>query len=149
MARDHHAELLAAAKARGAMITDCGQGHFQIRGALLVNYYPNAKRQTAYIAGTRHGKLFVNPQQAVALAFKPPEFRPGEVERKNYRKVKVRMFKRQKKCHWCSEKLTLDTATVDHVIPLSRGGLDNDNNRVLACSPCNQRRGHAMPEIRA
>lgn len=151
---------MEAATVRGAEIIDRGHGHFQIKGALLVNYYPNAKRQTAYIAGTTAGKQFVNPEQAVALAFKPPAYRPGESERKSggYRRVKVRLFKRQKHCHWCAVKLTLDSrhvdtdtlrkATLDHVVPLSRNGLDNDNNRVLACDPCNQKRGHSMPELR-
>jgi 5-methylcytosine-specific restriction endonuclease McrA len=45
-------------------------------------------------------------------------------------------------------KLTLDTSTMDHVIPLHRGGLDNANNRVLACEPCNSKRGHDMPELK-
>lgn len=150
MPRDHHAALLAAAKTRGATIIDRGNGHFQIKGALLVNYYPNAKRQTAYVAGTNGGKQFVNPEQAVALAFRPPTFAPGASERKSggYRRVKIRLFKKQKHCHWCRTKLTLETATVEHVIPLARGGLDNDNNRVLACGPCNQGRGHSMPELR-
>lgn len=149
MARDYHAEIVAVAKARGATVIDLGNGHIQIRGKLLVNYYPNAKRQTAYIAGTNGGKHFVNPEQAVALAFKPPEYRPGESSRGKQTAAKRRLFKRQKRCRWCNEKLTLETATVDHVIPLARGGLDNDNNRVLACSPCNNKRGHAMPEVTA
>lgn len=160
MARDHAEALRAAAAKHGAEIIDRGHGHFQIKGALLVNYYPNAKRQTAYVAGTNSGKQFVNPQQAVALAFRPPEFRPGEGERKSggYRRVKIRLFKRQKNCHWCRVKLTLDTqhvdtielrkATLDHRIPLARQGLDNDNNRVLACGTCNSQRGHSMPELR-
>lgn len=160
MAKDVRARLMEAATAHGAEIVDRGHGHFQIKGALLVNYYPNAKRQTAYVAGTNGGKQFVNPEQAVALAFKPPAFRPGESDRKSggYRRVKVRLFKRQKNCHWCRVKLTLNTqhedtaelrkATLDHKIPLARQGLDNDNNRVLACAPCNRQRGHSMPELR-
>jgi hypothetical protein len=149
VARDHKAELEKAAQALNAVVVDRGHGHFQIKGALLVNYYPNAKRQTAYVAGTNRGKHFVNPVQAVALAFKPPAFRPGETERKSggYRRVKIRLFKKQKHCHWCKAKLTLETATLEHVIPLARGGLDNDNNRVLACEPCNRKRGHSMPEL--
>lgn len=147
--KNHLAQVQSAAKARGATVRDCGNGHIQIHGVLLVNYYPNAKRQTAYVAGTTGGKRFVDPEQAVALAFQPPAFQPGIAKRKQQTSAKHRMFKTQKRCHWCRIKLTAETATVDHVIPISRGGLNNDNNRVLACQPCNSARGHAMPEIGA
>lgn len=139
--------LKMAAKDAGATLTDMGNGHFQIRGSMLVNYYPNARRKTAYVAGTTGGKHFVGPAEAVALAFQPPAMIGEKVKRKQQTSAKHRLFKKQKRCHWCRMKMTLETATVDHVVPLARGGLDNDNNRVLACSPCNRGRGHAMPEI--
>lgn len=31
--------------------------------------------------------------------------------------------------------------TVDHVVPLSRGGADGPSNWVLSCLQCNQRKG--------
>lgn len=121
-------------------------GHFHIRGALLVNYYPFAATQTAYVAGTTKGKKNVSPEEAIAMARKLPKL-VKEFKRKNYRNVKLKMLKKSNCCHWCKAVLTAEAATVDHKIPLSRGGLDNDNNRVLACEPCNQRRGNLMPEI--
>jgi len=44
--------------------------------------------------------------------------------------------------------LTKETATLDHVIPISRGGLNNANNYVIACEPCNSERGNNMPEVK-
>ena len=40
--------------------------------------------------------------------------------------------------------MTLETATVDHVIPLARGGSNADDNLVLACDPCNKEKGHEV-----
>jgi 5-methylcytosine-specific restriction endonuclease McrA len=48
-------------------------------------------------------------------------------------------------CYWCNVLLTPTTATLDHVIPLSRGGTDDDNNHRLACAPCNRYRKAKKP----
>ena len=146
-------DLLDAAAARGATVTDKGNGHYQVRGRLLVNYYPFSKRRTAYVAATTHGKEGVSPTEAVAMAFAAPpladEEQRGERKGKTRQKRKALMARKGDRCHWCQAVVTLDTSTIEHVIPLARGGLDNANNRVLACKPCNHGRGHNMPELRA
>ncbi|MEN5275811.1 HNH endonuclease signature motif containing protein [Brucella sp. TWI432] len=45
------------------------------------------------------------------------------------------------KCAYCLSRLTLKTATRDHIIPRSAGGLDHRNNIVAACEPCNKLKG--------
>jgi hypothetical protein len=144
--------LAKAAAARGLKVVERGQGHFQITGGpLLVNYYPLSKRHSAYVAGTTCKRSNVTPEQAVEMAFLPPPIAHGGIKDKrkgNYRVARWKMLKISNKCHWCGEKLTINTSTMDHVIPLHRGGLDNANNRVLACEPCNKRRGHEMPELK-
>lgn len=49
-------------------------------------------------------------------------------------------------CHYCGTHLTPMTATVDHVIPRSKGGTSELSNLVLACRKCNQAKGNKMPE---
>lgn len=44
-------------------------------------------------------------------------------------------------CAYCGKVLTQETATIEHVLPLSRGGLDAIKNMVLACRSCNQEAG--------
>lgn len=140
-------EIVARA---GLTALDRGNGHWQITGgAMLVNYYP--QRGTIYVAGTV-GKVRGGIQKAIAAAKNPPKMiakcsRDGWSS--NSRRIRRRLLKRSSACHWCGIALTLDTSTIDHRIPLSRGGLDNDNNRVLACEPCNTHRGSDMPELKA
>ncbi|MEA5505946.1 HNH endonuclease [Halotia wernerae UHCC 0503] len=49
-------------------------------------------------------------------------------------------------CFWCDCKLTTETLTIDHYVPLSRGGSNKIKNLRLACFDCNQGRGNALPE---
>lgn len=47
-------------------------------------------------------------------------------------------LERSPKCHWCGDPLTSETATLDHLIPASKGGKTDRRNTVIACSRCNQ-----------
>lgn len=56
----------------------------------------------------------------------------------------VTQLKRQKhRCYYCGCKL--DKYHIDHVIPLSRGGSDHPDNKVLACPSCNLSKGAKLP----
>lgn len=49
-------------------------------------------------------------------------------------------------CQYCAIDLDASTATVDHVIPVSRGGRSTAANLVSACHDCNQRKADRTPE---
>lgn len=141
-----------AAGRRGVTVRDFGNGHFQLQGPhLLVNYYPFSEKKTAYVSGTTEGIPNCDVQRAVAMARNVPKLTGVKAKRsKNSRTIRFRILRGAItcKCHWCPTIIDLDTSTIDHVIPLGRGGLDNANNRVLACKPCNSKRGHKMPELK-
>ncbi|MBC7384770.1 MAG: HNH endonuclease [Cryobacterium sp.] len=40
-------------------------------------------------------------------------------------------------CHYCHQKFKASALTLDHVIPLARGGTSTRGNCVPACKPCN------------
>lgn len=42
-----------------------------------------------------------------------------------------------KTCYYCGIKLTLDNRTIDHMVPLARGGMNRQYNRVWCCRKCN------------
>ena len=46
-------------------------------------------------------------------------------------------------CHWCGNVMT--NPTLDHVIPLSKGGEDHWENVVAACGRCNQKKANKLP----
>jgi len=50
------------------------------------------------------------------------------------------------KCFYCGEKLALDDATLDHVIPKALGGDNSEGNTVVCCREINQALGSASPK---
>lgn len=44
-------------------------------------------------------------------------------------------------CFYCRQITWRDQRTIDHVVPLSRGGKHEANNLVMACGTCNSRKG--------
>jgi len=140
-------KLETLAKKHGVEFIDRGNGHIQLKGKLLVNYYPESKMRSAYVAGTREKKTYVSPKEAVLMALKPPPIKKNTKKRRNTLPIRKRLLKKSPFCHWCQTPLTIETATLEHIIPLHRGGLDNENNMALACKPCNEKRGHNMPEL--
>ncbi|MFQ5589380.1 MAG: HNH endonuclease [Nitrospiria bacterium] len=48
-------------------------------------------------------------------------------------------------CHYCGKKFHPTELTMDHLIPLSRGGRNNKGNVVPACKACNNRKKYLLP----
>jgi len=40
-------------------------------------------------------------------------------------------------CHYCGKTFKKKDLTMDHIVPLSRGGKSTKGNVVVACQPCN------------
>lgn len=49
-------------------------------------------------------------------------------------------------CQYCGRRQPTRELSIDHVIPLSRGGKSVWENVVCACLPCNSRKGSRTPE---
>ena len=45
-------------------------------------------------------------------------------------------------CQYCNTPYTKNNLTLDHVLPLSKGGKTQWENIVAACGPCNTRKGN-------
>lgn len=62
----------------------------------------------------------------------------------NFKKWKLEQYSCQNgRCAWCKRPISLHSqyTHVDHINPLYKGGTNNADNLVLACSYCNKRKG--------
>ena len=48
-------------------------------------------------------------------------------------------------CHYCSKKFSFQELTLDHVVPLARGGTTSPGNCVPSCRDCNKKKGVDTP----
>jgi 5-methylcytosine-specific restriction endonuclease McrA len=48
-------------------------------------------------------------------------------------------------CYWCAAEIPIGKRTIDHVIPLAKGGAHCMRNLVPACKRCNSRKGSKLP----
>ncbi len=49
------------------------------------------------------------------------------------------------KCYYCDESVNHQDLTMDHLIPLSRGGRSTKDNLVPCCKSCNTRKKTMLP----
>ena len=48
-------------------------------------------------------------------------------------------------CHYCGDRFPPRELTMDHVVPLSRGGRTTRSNVVPCCKSCNDRKKYLLP----
>lgn len=48
-------------------------------------------------------------------------------------------------CHYCGECFAPEDLTMDHLVPVSRGGKASRNNVVPACKECNSHKKYLLP----
>ena len=48
-------------------------------------------------------------------------------------------------CYYCGHRFSPDELTMDHIIPLIRGGKSTKNNLATACKDCNNKKKHMLP----
>ena len=60
-----------------------------------------------------------------------------------WKKIRLRILMRDGyECYWCG----MDADTVDHIIPVAKGGTDVDDNLVAACRKCNFSKRDKLPD---
>jgi 5-methylcytosine-specific restriction endonuclease McrA len=48
-------------------------------------------------------------------------------------------------CHYCNKEVGRANLTMDHIVPLSRGGKSKKGNIVPSCKECNNRKKYLLP----
>jgi 5-methylcytosine-specific restriction endonuclease McrA len=69
-------------------------------------------------------------------------------ERQKARELrKTQWWKRRRAagiCHYCSRKVSARELTMDHIVPLIRGGRSTKGNVVPACKECNTKKKYSL-----
>lgn len=55
-----------------------------------------------------------------------------------------RLYRSSHACPYCDVQLTRDTRTLDHIVPLARGGIHGLNNVLVCCADCNRRKSDKL-----
>ena len=48
-------------------------------------------------------------------------------------------------CHYCGEKFPQSELTLDHIVPVARGGRSTRGNMVVCCRECNMEKKYLTP----
>ena len=48
-------------------------------------------------------------------------------------------------CHYCNRKTSSNSLTMDHIVPIARGGRSTKGNLVTACKSCNNKKKQLLP----
>lgn len=62
----------------------------------------------------------------------------------SYEERKAALKRSRGICACCGKKLTTKTMTMDHIIPISRGGTNEPENLIALCEPCNKQKGNLL-----
>jgi len=68
----------------------------------------------------------------------------NQPKRRKLRQQRRQLFDAHPFCVYCNCELQWESSTVDHVVPLSKGGTHDLENLVLACELCNSRKGSKL-----
>ena len=106
---------------------------------LLVNDKVSSATTDEYIDIPTTSGIFKLPKHIVLKKFVYIPFKEFSPTRKN-------IFRRDNHtCQYCSCKLHGTDATIDHVIPRSRGGKHRWENVVSCCLKCNRKKANKTP----
>ena len=102
------------------------------------------KHDTLWI-GTSSGKIRCPTKVRFVTGFIFAKLRLKDIASK--RPTKKGLWARDNgTCQYCEKQVNISVATIDHVIPKSRGGDHTWENLVIACSKCNGKKGNRLLE---
>lgn len=85
------------------------------------------------------------------MVFDAPEVNDEEIKREKEKARKLRRSEwwlrriNQGVCYYCKREVGREQLSMDHVVPLSRGGKSKKGNIVPACKECNSNKKYLLP----
>lgn len=141
-------DIFDRARERGIEALDLGPGcGIHLTGYLEVKYFPVDGSAYLYDTKMRLGGTFSGDQALDIAAGLLPTIVPNKREWKAWNKrkrLKRRFLKLDPRCTYCRKLTTPETATLDHLIPISKGGRTILENVVLSCRDCNVKKGNKV-----
>ena len=81
--------------------------------------------------------------------FDAPDDAEIRTERARARELRKTRWWQQKTapgiCHYCQRKMVFKDLTMDHLVPLARGGRSSKDNLVPSCKKCNNKKKSMLP----
>ena len=81
--------------------------------------------------------------------FDVPDEREIRAERAKARELRKSRWWQQKTapgiCHYCGQQVAFKNITMDHLVPIARGGRSTKNNLVPCCKKCNNLKKSMLP----
>jgi 5-methylcytosine-specific restriction protein A len=78
-----------------------------------------------------------------------PEGQDFKRERQKARELRQSQWWKRRlakgRCHYCGRQIAPADLTMDHVVPLARGGKSTKGNVVPACKACNTKKKQLLP----
>lgn len=135
----------------GLSLRKCAENHWKVEGGVVVvNVWIGPKGVTIYIEGTAGGCHVRKWSDVITAATTVPNGRYVRAKAKRHRSnrpYRERLHRgaiargETPACHWCGREFeSVNDSTLDHVIPLAKGGSNGQDNVVLACPECNANR---------
>ena len=122
----------------GLTAKECSLYHWQVLGGkFLVNYFHGKRGASVHIGKTNHAIAGTDE-----VAIRSANHLPGGIDESKrkyggYKKYKKRLWAKSRLCALCKIGMTFEDASVDHIIPISRGGMNNPANYQLTHRECN------------
>lgn len=132
-------------KESGLNARECSPYHWQvIGGKFLINYFLGRRGRKIYVGKTNHA-IPGSDNLAIRYANELPDSIDRSVRKPTYSKFKSRLWRRSHVCGLCKNEITeYKDASVDHIIPISRGGLNHHSNYQLTHVKCNNEKGSTV-----
>jgi 5-methylcytosine-specific restriction endonuclease McrA len=103
--------------------------------------FPELRRALRQVIGTDAEEITIKVPAVVVVHRKVAQQKNGA----KFSKVNV-CLRDDFSCQYCGAKLPMSALNYDHVVPRARGGKTCWENIVMACYPCNERKGCKTPE---
>lgn len=126
----------------------CSDYHLQIKGTFLINVYPS--KNVFYIQGSEGKQKYKDISEVLLIAqgkgnnkVVPFGLRTKRELTKGQRKaIRAKLYEKSAVCFGCKKEIeSIHEATIEHKVPLARGGSNRFDNLALAHEKCNKDRG--------